>query len=127
MHTNSPRPARFAAVLSILTLCAGPALAHKPSLQECREAGEFVRNAALARDAGMRRDDFLGRLEGDLVAIRGYPPALRWFAQDADDEAFLIAAVEVVFDSPMRSSEHESETLRKCLARMDPAFTLLGR
>ncbi len=110
----------------IFSLCAGPVLAHKPSLQECREAGEFIRNAALARDAGMTREAFLDKLTGDLMAIRGHPPAMRWFAQDDDDEAFLVAAVEKVFDAPVQSTEHESDMLRRCLARMDPRFTLLG-
>lgn len=111
----------------VLSLCAFPALAHKPSLQECREAGEFIRNAALAREAGMTREAFLDRLHGDLVAIRAHPPELRWFAQDEDDEAFLVAAVEDVFDAPAKSTEHEADMLRKCLARMDAAFTQLMR
>ncbi len=45
--------------------------------------------------------------------------------QDADDEAFLIAAVEKVFDAPAKSTEHESETLRACLVRIDPSFRTL--
>jgi hypothetical protein len=119
-------PAR-AFVISALLLCAGAALAHKPTVQECREAGEFIRNAALSRDAGMRREDFLDKLRGDLMSIRGHPPAMRWFAQDEDDEAFLVAAVEQVFDAPMKSTEHESEMLRKCLARIDASFTSFNR
>src|SRR3954470_4521412 len=109
----------------LICACAGSAYAHKPSVQECREAGEFIRNAALSRDAGMKREMFLDRLHGDLIAIRSHPPALRWFAQDADDEAFLVAAVEGVFDSPMKSKEHETEMLQKCLARIDARFTKL--
>ena len=123
MRAILPGTVLLAAVLSV---CAGPAIAHRPSLQECREVSEFMRNAALSRDAGMLREQFLDRLRGDLAAIRGHPPALRWFAQDEEDEAFLIAAVEAVYDSPMKFAEHESDSLRKCLARMDPAFTLLG-
>jgi hypothetical protein len=126
MRATKPGPVLLATALFLASAAATPAHAHKPSLQECREAGEFIRNAALARDAGMRREDFLGRLEGDLVAIRGHPPALRWFAQDEDDEAFLIAAAEAVFDAPMKSTEHEADMLRKCLARMNPVFTRLG-
>ena len=104
-------------IAALLVLAACPAFAHKPTVRECREAGEFIRNAALSRDAGMSRGDFIERLLGDLVAIRSHPPALRWFAQDEDDEAFLISAVERVFDSPMKSTEHESEMLGSCLAR----------
>jgi len=60
-----------------LCVCAGQALARKPSVQECREAGEFIRNAALSRDAGMK------------------------------------------------STEHESDMLQKCLARVDASFKVL--
>jgi hypothetical protein len=112
-------------VLAVLLSCAGAALAHKPSVQECREAGEFVRNAALARDNGIKRSDFLDRLHGDLMAIRSHPPAMRWFAQDDEDEAFLVSIVEGVFDRPVKSTEHETEMLHKCLARIDARFTRL--
>jgi hypothetical protein len=110
---------------SLLFLGAGAASAHKPTVQECREAGEFIRNAALSRDNGLPREAFMDQLRGDLIAIRSHPPAMRWFAQDADDEAFLVSAVEKVFDVPLKSAEHESETLRSCLARIDPSFRTL--
>ena len=118
---------RMLSVAAVLSLCAGSALAHKPTVQECREAGEFIRNAALSRDAGMTRHDFMDRLLGDLMAIRGHPAEMRWFAQDDEDEAFLVAVVESVFDAPGKSTEHESEMLHKCLARMDAKFTLLTK
>ena len=92
-------------------------------MQECREAGEFIRNAALSRDAGMPREAFLDRLQGDLIAIRGHPPAMRWFAQDEDDEVFLVSAVEGVFDRPVSSGEHETEMVRACLARVERGTT----
>jgi hypothetical protein len=113
--------ARAFVAISLL-LASGAVHAHKPSVEECREAGEFIRNAALSRDAGMKRELFLDKLRGDLMAIRGHPPAMRWFAQDDDDEAFLVAAVEQVFDAPRKSTEHESEMLQKCLARIDASF-----
>lgn len=112
-----------ALLAAALAASAGAAAAHRPSVQECREAGEFIRNAALSRDAGMTREAFLDRLHGDLVAVRGHPPAMRWFVQNEDDEAFLVAAVERVFDSPQKSSEHESEMLRGCLARLGAGMT----
>lgn len=120
---------RFSALTfaAALLLATGSALAHKPTVQECREAGEFIRNAALSRDAGMTRSAFMDRLLGDLMAIRSHPAELRWFAQDDDDEAFLVSVVESVFDSPAKSTEHEAEMLHKCLARMDARFTLLTR
>jgi hypothetical protein len=110
---------------AVLSLSVGQAFARKPTVQECREAGEFIRNAALSRDNGMKRDAFIDRLQGDLMAIRGHPPAMRWFAQDEEDEAFLIASVETVFDQPKKSTEHETDMLHKCLARVDSSFKLL--
>ncbi len=53
-----------------LSLCTGSVLAHKPTVQECREAGEFIRNAALARDAGMTRKDFVARLDAIFTLLR---------------------------------------------------------
>ena len=114
--------ARFLCAAALLA-CAGAACAHRPSVQECREAGEFIRNAALSRDAGVTREAFISRLQGDLIAIRNYSPALRWFAQDEDDEAFLVTAVEGVFDRPASSVEHETDLLRSCLARMEAGTT----
>jgi len=110
--------ARFYLTAALIA-CAGNVWAHRPSVQECREAGEFIRNAALSRDAGMQREAFMDRLQGDLIAIRSHPPAMRWFAQDEDDEAFLVSAVEGVFDRPASSTEHETEMLRSCLARIE--------
>jgi hypothetical protein len=118
--------ARFVQLL-MLVLVAGPASAARPTLQECREAGDFVRNAALSRDNGMPRQAFLERLQADLIGIRSYPPEVRWFAKDESDEAFLIAAVESVFDMPRKSTEHESDMLRMCLARMDGRFASRGK
>ena len=106
----------------VLLCCVQAAGAHKPSVQECREAGEFIRNAALSRDNGMPRERFLDKLAGDLTAIRSHPPAMRWFAQDDDDEIFLVNAVQKVFDAPMKSGEHESDMIQLCLARIDPSF-----
>jgi hypothetical protein len=114
-----------ARILSIvlLSLHAGIVLAHRPSVQECREASEFIRNAALSRDNGMAREIFVDRLQADLIAIKAHPPALRWFVQDADDEAFLVSAVEQVFSAPEGAVEHEMRTLRSCLARLGAGLT----
>jgi hypothetical protein len=67
------------------------AVAQPHSAGECREGGDFIRNAALARDAGAMREFFVGRLEDDLITIRAFPADLRWFAHDSADEAFLRA------------------------------------
>ena len=98
------------------TACAIPAFAHELTLAECTEGGEFIRNAALARDNGMTRALFLGKLEEDLMLIRAFPPQLRWFAQDASDEQLLTEAVLQVFDAPVKPEQHEAAFLMNCAA-----------
>ena len=58
-------------------------------IEECLEAGEFIRNAALSRDNGISREYFMSRLSEDLMAIRAFPPQLRWFVRNELDEALL--------------------------------------
>lgn len=91
------------------------ATAHPVTLAECNEGGEFIRNAALARDAGITREFFIGKLEEDLVLIRAFPPQLRWFVQDEADERFLSERAAQVFDAPMKPEEHEAEFVRDCI------------
>jgi len=91
------------------------ATAHPLTLAECAEGGEFIRNAALSRDAGATREFFIGRLEEDLVLIQAFPPQLRWFVQDSFDEAFLSRRVERVFDTPMKPEQHEAAFISDCI------------
>lgn len=91
------------------------ATARNISLSECSEGGEFIRNAALARENGVTREFFLGKLEEDLMVIRAFPPELRWFVQDDSDAAFLSERVAKVFDEPKKPQEHEAAFIRDCL------------
>ena len=97
------------------------AAASAPTVDECFEGGDFIANAARARDNGMPRDVFLARLAEDLVLIQAYPPALRWFAQDADDEAFLTQAARHVFDDPAAPEAHRASFLASCFERVPRA------
>jgi hypothetical protein len=89
------------------------------SAAECREGSDFIRNAALSRDAGATREFFVGRLEEDLVAIRAFPPALRWFVHSAEDEAFLRTEVQEVFDAPAASELHRDDFMERCARRAE--------
>lgn len=93
------------------------AMAGTPTPEECWEGGEFIRNAAFAREAGMGRSAFLERMESDFRLIQNFPPDLRWFVKDRDDELFLLAAAARVFDVPGRPMEHESVFLSACFSR----------
>jgi hypothetical protein len=99
-------------------LLAAPAAAQQPhSPRECREGGDFIRNAALSRDGGTTREFFVNRLEEDLLTIRAFPAALRWFVHHPDDEQFLRAEVAAVFDAPQGSELHREGFLARCTAR----------
>lgn len=97
---------------------AWSAHAHELSIDECTEGGDFIRNAALSRDYGISRDDFIGRMHGDFQAIRAFPPELRWFAQDEEDEGFLLGHAERVFDAPGAPESHENDFLQACFDRI---------
>ena len=87
------------------------------SASECREGGDFIRNAALARDGGVSRDAFIERLEDDLVTIRAFPVALRWFVHNPGDETFLRTEVQAVFDAPGQSELHRDGFIERCAQR----------
>lgn len=107
----------FAAVFAVASLGLPAASgAHELTLAECHEARDFIRNAALSRDGGISRDEFMGRFDDDLALIRFYPPDLRWFVQDGDDEQLLRSAAEQVFDLPDDPERHGENFLGTCYA-----------
>ena len=108
-------------VLAVAALAAGArvALASVPTVEECLEGSDFIANAARARDNGIERARFLDRLDADFVTIRSFPPALRWFARDREDEAFLRDATDAVFRAPRSPDEHRAGFLRACFARLN--------
>ena len=101
----------------VVIAAAPPAIASVPSLQECLEGSDFIANAARARDYGVAREHFLDRLDADFEAVRAFPPTLRWFVHDRDDEAFLRSAAEGVFDAPTTPEAHRTAFLRACFDR----------
>ncbi|HKB83149.1 MAG TPA: hypothetical protein VKD04_08085 [Burkholderiales bacterium] len=96
-------------------VCAIQVTAHSLTLAECTEGGEFIRNAALARDNGVTREFFVNKLVEDLIVIQSFPPHLRWFVQDSGDEKFLSEAVFRVFDEPMKAEQHEAAFISACI------------
>lgn len=102
-------------LVSALAALPGLAQAGTPTPGECREGSEFIRNAALARDNGMSREEFIGRMQSDFVLIKAFPAELRWFVKDDADEAFLLAEAGAVFEQPQAPARHEAQFLRHCL------------
>jgi hypothetical protein len=84
-------------------------------MDECLEGGQFIRNAALSRDNGITREYFMSRLYADFEAIRAFPPELRWFVRNEQDETLLATAVEKVFDAPQAPRRHEIEFVDECM------------
>ncbi len=106
-----------AAVAGMLALVPAAASAAPSTLVECIEGSEGIGNAAASRVNGLSREAFLDRLEGDFVAIRVFPVALRWFVKDADDERFLRTAAEDVFDRPQAPDSHRTAFFAACVSR----------
>ena len=107
--------ASIVGLFALTSIWVAQATAHPLTLTECAEGGEFIRNAALARDAGASREFFMGKFEEDLILIQAFPPQLRWFVQDAVDEEFLSRRVERVFDKPMKPEQHEAAFISDCI------------
>jgi hypothetical protein len=103
-------------------LCAGPVAAHDLSANECLEGADFIEHAAMSRDHGLSRDDFIRRMQEDIQAIQAFPPALRWFVQDAADEELLLGAALRVFDSPRTPEDHRNEFVQVCSERLPSKF-----
>lgn len=97
---------------------AMPLAAHDLTVGECVEAGEFIMHAAMSRDAGTTREEFVGKMREDLFVILAYPPELRWFVQDESDEELLVTHAERVFDEPVTPESHESAFLQACFNRL---------
>jgi len=102
-------------VFILYHMWAAQAMAHALTMTECTEGGEFIRNAALARDNGVTREFFVNKLAEDLLVIQSFPPHLRWFVQDSGDEELLSEAVFKVFDEPMPAEQHESSFISACI------------
>lgn len=99
-------------------LHATPSIAGRPTMEECLEGSDFIRNAALSRDAGVAADAFIDRMRDDFFAIRAFPAELRWFVHDEADEVFLAAQARLVFEQPSDPDNHRLRFLRVCVDRM---------
>jgi len=82
---------------------------------ECREASQFIGNAARARDNGISRDKFVGRFDEDIMLLAGMRPETRWFVRGDNETRFLRAAILQVYDSPREATAHERIFLAACM------------
>ncbi|MDQ6916728.1 MAG: hypothetical protein M3023_02800 [Pseudomonadota bacterium] len=100
------------------SLHAMPSGAGRPTMEECLEGSDFIRNAALSRDAGVAADAFIERMKDDFFAIRAFPSELRWFVHDEGDESFLAEQARLVFEQPFAPEEHRAHFLLACVVRI---------
>lgn len=105
----------LAMALSVALLSA--AGAHELSISECREGSDYIRNAALSRDNGVSERKFMEVFETDMAMIQSVPKSLRWFVQDAEDEAFLRAQLGKVFQHPQPPQQHARDFAEACMRR----------
>lgn len=103
--------------LLVLALFPALCLARVPDPNECVQAGDFIRNAAHARDSGIAEADFMSRVRDDIEIIKGFPPHMRWFVQDEEDAEFLIAAATDVFQKPRQAAEHQRDFVKACMGK----------
>jgi hypothetical protein len=108
---------RWRGLVAIAAVMSLPASASTLSVADCFEGSDFIFNAAVARENGMSGDAFLGRMEEDFQLIHAFPPALRWFAHDEEDERFLFQSAREVFDAPDAPEGHRAHFLAACFAR----------
>ena len=100
-------------------LASAAAHSHALSREECAEGGDFIKNAALARDEGMQERQFVAQFQADVQALQRLPAELRWFVQDKDDEVFLLSAVEDVFRKPKPATVHQAQFALACMRSIE--------
>ena len=114
------RSAVALAVFATAGTLAMPAVhAHALSLDECSEGSDFIRNAALSRDEGLKERAFIAQFQADVQSLQRLPAELRWFVQDEEDEDFLLQAVQEVFRRPKPAAVHQAQFAVACVRRIE--------
>jgi hypothetical protein len=113
-------------LLALLVLSFFPSRinAHQLTVGECKEASDFIKNAAIARDNGVVEESFMSRISDDIEVIRSFPQQLRWFVQDDDDARFLLSAAANVFKHPKAARAHQADFFNNCMSNAKASDTL---
>ena len=101
-------------VLCLSLAVAGPTAAQVLTAADCAEGGDFIQNAALSRDHGIKAEQFVDTLEGDLEQIRDMAPAARWFAYTKVEAELLRMATHGVFLLPRDAAVHREDFISRC-------------
>ena len=86
----------------------------KPAARQCRQAAQFVLQAARARDAGMSPALFLATLERDLDTLLARPVSQRWFVRGPLEAGLIRFAAIAVFNRPASAEQHGRQFRRVC-------------
>lgn len=81
-------------------------LRKRPAKAQCRQAAQFVLQAAMARDAGMSPALFLATLERDLDTLLARPLHQRWFVRSPVEAGLIRFAAVAVFNRPASAAQH---------------------
>jgi len=102
-------------LLLMLLFFPSRSTAHQVSVSECKEASDFIKNAALARDNGVVETIFIDRIRDEIEIIRAFPPHLRWFVKDESDAKLLLTAAVNVFKHPKTARDHQIDFFNACV------------
>jgi hypothetical protein len=114
----------MAMALSMSLLLPSRSMGHQLSINECKEASDFIRNAALARDHGIGEAAFINKISDDIEILRAFPSQLRWFVQDDEDANLLISAATNVFQHPESAHAHQINFFNDCVGHAKPTTNI---
>lgn len=95
-------------------------IAHPFTFEECKEASDFVKNTAIARDNGIPESILIDRISDNIEILRSLPSQLHRYIQDDDDAKLLINAAINVFQHPKSAHAHQVDFFHDCVKSEKP-------
>lgn len=89
-----------------------------PTIQECQEGSDFIKNAALSRDNGYTQKKIVGRFDEDVMVLSGMDPEKRWFVRSPEAIKFLRQALTDVFTQKGKARDQAAAFLKSCLTHV---------
>ena len=86
-----------------------------PTQQECREASDFIKHAAMSRDNGYSQKKLVQRFDDDVLILSGMDPQKRWFIRSPGATRFLRAALVETFEAPRQPKDQAARFLQSCM------------
>lgn len=86
-----------------------------PTEQECREASDFIKHAAMSRDNGYSQKKLVQRFDDDVLILSGMDPQKRWFIRSPGATRFLRAALVEAFEAPRQPKDQAARFFKSCM------------